>query len=171
MQMVKNIFIAIVVVWLSVVIFMPKSNLYYKLEEELSKKDIKLNEKLIDDGLFSLTIKDIDIYIKGINIASIKKIELFTLLFYTHISIDAVGLDESLKNIIAQDIEKSNIYHSILSPMNLTLDINSSIAQITGLVDLRTRKVRLDVEDSPNIKIIKSLLKKDDKGWYYETTF
>ncbi len=171
MQMVKNIFIAIVVVWLSVVMFMPKSNLYYKLEEELSKKDIKLNEKLIDDGLFSLTIKDIDIYIKGINIASIQKIELFTLLFYTHISIDAVGLDKSLKNIIAQDIEKSNIYHSVLSPMNLTLDINSSIAQITGLVDLRTRKVRLDVENSPNIKIIKSLLKKDDKGWYYETTF
>lgn len=171
MQMVKNIFIAIVVVWLSVVMFMPKSNLYYKLEEELSKKDIKLNEKLIDDGLFSLTIKDVDIYIKGINIASIQKIELFTLLFYTHISIDAVGLDKSLKNIIAQDIEKSNIYHSVLSPMNLTLDINSSIAQITGLVDLRTRKVRLDVENSPNIKIIKSLLKKDDKGWYYETTF
>lgn len=171
MQMVKNIFISIVVVWLSLVIFMPKSNLYYKLEEELAKKDIKLNEKIIYEGLFSLRLEDVSVYIKGINIASIKKIELFTLLFYTHISIESVGLDESLKNMVAQDIEMSSIYHSLISPMDLRVDINSSIAKLSGLVDLGERRVRLNIEESSNIELIKSLIKKDENGWYYETAF
>lgn len=171
MQMVKNTLIFILVLWLSLIIFMPKKALYYKLEEELLKQDIKLNEKMIDEGLFSLKIEDMSVYIKGINIASIKEINLFTLLIYTHISIESIGLDESFRAMMPQDIKMSNIYHTIDSPMDLVVDINSSIAQIDGIVDLKSRKVRLDIKESSNIAIIKSLLKKDDKGWYYEKSF
>jgi len=170
MQMVKNIVIIIVVVWFGLVAFMPKKALYYRLEEELAKQDIKLNEKLIDESLFSLRIEDVNVYVKGINIASIREINLFTLLFYSHLSIDEVNLDSSL-GMLAKDIGRSDIFHSISSPTNLVVDVNSSIAKVDGLVDLAQRKVRLDIENSPNIKMIRPMLKKDEKGWYYETNF
>ncbi len=173
MQMVKNIFIAIVVIWLSLVIFMPKSNLYYKLEEELAKQDIKLNEKMIEDRLFSLHIEGVDIYLKGIYMATIKEINLFTLLFYSDLSIEEIGLREPIKNMMPNGVEIVNISHSILSPLNLVVDANASLGSIKGLVDLGHRNIRISLDNIKNIAKIKSIvkIKKDKNGWYYETAF
>ena len=45
MQMVKNIFISLFFLWFAILIFMPKQKIYYTLEHELLKQDIKINEK------------------------------------------------------------------------------------------------------------------------------
>jgi len=60
--MVKQIFIFIVLLWFSILLFMPKQELYYKLEKELEIKNIKINEESINTGLFSLTLNHADIF-------------------------------------------------------------------------------------------------------------
>ncbi len=81
MQMVKKSFIVLMVAWLGILVLMPKQELYYKLEEELAKQDIKLNEAKINEGLFSLTLNQVNVYFKGINVATIEEVNLCTLLF------------------------------------------------------------------------------------------
>ena len=171
MQMVKNILIAFIVVWLGILIFMPKQEFYYKLEEELAKHEIKLNETSMNEGLFSLNVKQVTVYFKGINVATIEEVSLFTLLFYNSIELRSLTVDDSLKKMIPQEVEKAVAIHSILSPLEVAVDASGSFGLMTGKIDLSEAKVRLDFNESKNIEMLKPQLKKDEKGWYYETSF
>ncbi len=171
MQMVKRIFLIILVTWFAILMFMPKIDLYYTLEKELLKQDIMINEKSIKEGLFSLTLTDAEVYIKGINIATIKEINFFTLLFYSKISIKTVGLDESLQSFAPQEIEKLTIVHSLLSVYKLFITSSGSFGSVKGKIKLKSKKLRIDFTDIKNIDNIKPQLKNDKKGWYYETSF
>jgi len=171
MQMVKNILIAFIVIWLGILVFMPKQEFYYKLEEELAKHEIKLNETSMNEGLFSLNVKQVTVYFKGINVATIEEVSLFTLLFYNSIELRSLTVDDSLKKMMPQEIEKAVAIHSILSPLEVAVDASGSFGLMTGKIDLSEAKVRLDFNESKNIEMLKPQLKKDEKGWYYETSF
>ena len=74
MQMVKRSIIVFVITWIAIIVLMPKQELYYKLEEELAKHEIILNEEEIDEGLFSLKLKQVTVFFKGIDVATITDI-------------------------------------------------------------------------------------------------
>ena len=171
MQVVKNILIGFLVFWFAVIVFMPKQELYYALEKRLAEQGIEINESRIDEGLFSLTLSDIHIYVKGIEVASIEKIDLFTLLVYSSVTIENMIFDDTLRSFVPQKIEKSLFVHSVLSPFKVSISTVGSFGVAEGRVDLKTRSVRIDLLDPKEIKPIRSLLKKDDKGWYYESSF
>ncbi len=59
MQVVKKGFIVFIVIWIAIVVLMPKKEFYYKLEEELVKHEIKLNEAKVSEGLFSLGLEKV----------------------------------------------------------------------------------------------------------------
>ena len=87
MQMVKKSALIFLMLWFSILLFMPKAELYYTIEQSLAKQDIKLNEKSIEEGLFSLTLKDVTVYVKGIALANIEELDFFTLLFYSSLEV------------------------------------------------------------------------------------
>jgi len=171
MQVVKNSLITVLLFWFAVIIFMPKQELYFALEEKLSKQGIEINETHIDEGLFSLKISGAKIYVKGIEVASIEKIEIFTLLVYSSVDIEKMLFDDSLKSFVPQEIEKSFFHYSILSPFKVFITTMGSFGLAEGTGDLKTHTVRIDLLDAKDIKASQSLLKKDEKGWYYETSF
>jgi len=171
MQMVKNIFIGLLLGWFLLLALMPKQELYYKLEKVLEKNDIVINEKRIESGIFSLTIYDADIYVKGINLANIKEIDFFTLLFYTTIDIDKIILDDSLKTMAPTEINTTTIQHTILSPMYVDIEAEGVFGRLDGKVNLNESTVRLDFNESRGIEMLKPNLQEDEKGWYYETSF
>ncbi len=170
MQMVKNILVVFIVVWLGILVFMPKQELYYKLEEELSKHEIRLNETTIDEGLFSLNLKKITVYVEGIHVATIEELKLFTLLFYSRVELQLLKVDDSLKKMLPQEIENATAVYSVLSPLEVIVTARGSFGAIDGKVDLNESKVRLDFNESKHIEMLKPQLKKDEKGWYYETS-
>jgi len=171
MQVVKNIFISLFVLWFAILLFMPKQELYYTLEKELLKQGIEINEKSIDEGLFSLTLNEVTLYAKGIKIATIEELSFVTILFYNSLSVNAVQVDDSLKSFVPQNIEKTIMVQQILAPTQVYITTMGSFGLAEGMIDLNTQKLRLDFIDAKDIKTIKSQLKKDDKGWYYETSF
>lgn len=171
MQMVKKSFMVFMVAWFAILILMPKEEFYYKLEEELAKHEIKLNEEKINEGLFSLTLKHVTVYFKGINVATIEKVELLTLLFYSSIELRSLHVDDSLKAMVPQETQKALLVHSILSPLEVLVDASGSFGSVTGAIDLNERKVRLDFNESKEIEMLKPQLKKGEKGWLYETSF
>ncbi|RRS31372.1 MAG: hypothetical protein P794_04115 [Epsilonproteobacteria bacterium (ex Lamellibrachia satsuma)] len=171
MQMVKKTFIVLLATWVALLVFMPKQELYYKLEKELLKKEIKINEKSIEEGLFSLTVKQASVYVKGINVATIEKITFFTLLFYTKIELDSLLLDDSLKAMAPQQTDKAILTYTILSPLKARINAEGSFGVVEGSVDLRERKLHLDFNETKEIGMFRGQLKKEKKGWYYETSF
>jgi hypothetical protein len=171
MQMVKRSASIVVAVWLAIILFMPKSELYYTLEKKLSEKDITLNEQRIDEGLFSLVVEDITVYVKGIPLASIDKMDFFTLLFYSSITIDRVELDEVLHTKAPKLTKELKATHMIFTPTSLSLDANGTFGTVEGDVDLLDKKVHIDFIETGDIDTIRSYLTKGETGWFYEKSF
>jgi hypothetical protein len=171
MQMVKKSLIVFLVAWFAILVLMPKQAFYYKLEEELAKYEIKLNEEKMNEGFFSLNLEQVTVYFKGINVATIEEVNLCTLLFYSSLELQALHVDDSLKTMAPQKTHKALLSHSVLSPLEIFVDATGSFGAMTGKIDLNERKVRLDFNESKNIEMLKPQLKKDDKGWVYETSF
>jgi len=171
MQMVKKSLIVLFVLWFTILFFMPKRALYHKLEAVLLQNDIKINEKNIEEGLFSLTLHDAKVYVKGIQLATVEKIDFFSLLFYTNVEVEKLILDESLKNVAPTQIDEIEVTHAIWNPLNLSLEAQGSFTAIEGQVSLVDRNMRVDFNETKNIEMIKASLKQDEKGWFYETSF
>ena len=171
MQMVKNILISLFFIWFAILIFMPKQKFYYTLERELLKQGVEINEKSIEEGIFSLNITDAKIYVKGIEVANIDEINFFTLLFYSNVTISTIIIDDYLKEYTPGDIDKLITMHSILAPLKAFVTISGDFGIAEGIVDVKNRDLRIDIVDIEKVKSIKSMLKKDEKGWYYETSF
>lgn len=171
MQMVKNSIIGLILGYFVLLVFMPKQELYYKLEEALQDNDIVINEQKIHSGLFSLSLEGLDVYVKGIKVAKIDEVNLFTLLFYTKIQLTGIDADDSLKNMMPIQIEEATITHSLINPYVAIINANSDAGDITGASNLRDRTVRLDFNTTTNLDTLKSQLNQDEKGWYYETSF
>ncbi len=150
---------------------MPKQEIYYALEKELAKQEIEINEKSREEGMFFLTLNQLSVYVKGIKIATIDELTFFTLLFYTKVELDTLILDDALKAMAPQQTDKAILSHSIISPLNASIHAEGSFGTIEGSVDLKERKLHLDFNETKEIEMIRSQLKKDEKGWYYETSF
>jgi len=172
MQVVKKLFIVLFVLWFALLLFMPKKELFYTLERDLEKQGIQINEKGIDEGLFSLNLIDATIFYKGIKVATVEKINIFTLLFTTNIHISTLELDDALKAFAPQKIDSADITQLLLAPYTLNITALGSFGEMKGLADLKSGKLRLDfLNTTKEIDVIRPNLQKDDKGWYYETSF
>ena len=169
--MVKKVLLILVTAWLALLVFMPKQELFYKLEEVLAKQEVKINERQIEEGFFSLTVRDADIYVKGVKVAKIGQLTFFTLLFYSEIKLEGLIPEVSLKAVSPGDIEKAVISHSVLAPMEAKVHAVGSFGEVNGSIVLGERKLHLNFVEAKKIDTIKSLLKKDAQGWYYETSF
>jgi len=172
MQVVKKIFISLFVLWFALLLFMPKKELFYTLEHALLQEGIVINEKSLDEGLFSLNFMDATIFYKGVKVATVEKINIFTLLFTTNIHISTLELDDTLKAFAPQKIDSADITHLLFAPYTLNITALGSFGKMKGSADLKAGKLRLDfLNATKEIDMIRSHLKKDKKGWYYETSF
>ncbi|MEA1879131.1 MAG: hypothetical protein U9N11_00580 [Campylobacterota bacterium] len=170
MQMVKNIFIMLLIGWMALLLFMPKQELYYKLEQLMETQTLKINEKSIEEGLFSLTINEADIYAKGIKIATAHKIDIFSVLFYSKIEVNLLKIDDSLNTMTPTDIESIKATHAVWNPLNVNIHTEGSFGSASGMLGLIDNDVRLDFNASQATAPFKDKLSKDEEGWYYETS-
>jgi hypothetical protein len=171
MQMVKNALLVLLLVWLGILGFMPKQELYYTLEEALAKQEIALNEKKISEGMFGLTLEEVSVYVKGIKVATIKEIDVLTLLFYTRLKLDTLHMDDSLKQMVPQETQEAIFSHSIVAPTQIKIEAQGSFGGMRGQTDVLNRTVHLDFNESQALPMLGSQLKKSEKGWVYETSF
>ncbi len=166
----KSLFIA-VILWFSILAFIPKAELYYSIEKKLQAQDVKLNEKSIEEGLFSLTLKDVTVHVKGIAIANIEEIKFFSVLFYSTLEIHNLQTDESLHTQVPALMKDANFVHTITSPLSISIDANGSFGLINGEIGIKDKKIHIDFIETKDMNMLKPMLTKNKKGWFYEKSF
>jgi hypothetical protein len=171
MQMVKKSVLIFLAIWFALLLFMPKTEIYHTIEKVLEQKDIKLNETSIDEGLFSLTLKDVTIYVKGIALAHVEEIDVFTLLFYSSLELSNLQVDEALHNKVPSSIKEAVFTHNVMAPFTVSMDANGSFGAIDGEFNNMDNDIRIDFVEVGDIGMIQSSLTKDEKGWFYEKSF
>ena len=171
MQMVKKSIGILFAVWFTLLLFMPKEEMYYTVEKMLVAQDITLNEKSVDEGFFSLTLKDVTVYVKGVALANIDEIDFFSLFFYNTLSIDNLVVDEVLHSKVPAKTEEAVLTYQIFAPLTVSIDANGSFGYAQGSIDLADKQVHVDFVKPKEIDMIKPFLKKGEKGWFYEKSF
>ena len=171
MQMVKKGIMFLALVWIALIVLMPKQELYFKLEQELAANDIVVSGELVDEDMFGMDLEHLTVYVKGIKVATIEEASFFTLLFYSSVSLEGVKLDSLLKRYAPEQIDSAVVTHSLLSPMRVGISGQGVFGEASGSVYLSDRTLNIVFEKEDALNMIKSKLKKGEEGWIYETSF
>lgn len=171
MQMVKKSIIMVVFVWLAVIVLMPKKELYFKLEALLDQQGVKISGEKIQAGWFTLNVENLEIYVEGIKVATVKEASLFTLLAQSRISLEGIMLDSSLKQFAPQQTDEVVVGHSIFAPMRVWLEAKGDFGEGVGEALLDEKRLKMNFSQIEKLGMLRSQMKKGEEGWVYETSF
>ncbi len=139
------------------------------LEKKLSTQNIVIAGETLEEGALSLTIEHPVFYFGGAPIATAKDIRLWSLLVYTKAEATELLVAEGL----ATETSIAELYaeHSILSPLKIQIAGESSLGTLDGEIKLDERYIRINMSKGSTNRTFRKILKKSEKGWYYESKF
>ncbi len=159
----KRIIIFVFGLFIGVIIFMPKDNLYFTLQKYLAKEKIYINSKIKSN--LKLTLYNGTIYQNDIDFAYFKKIDIMPFLLYNNIKVKNLKI-----NFQNYKIKTLNITYSILNPVKIYISGKSSFGIISGEINLLKRFIRIYILNLSDVNL-KTFLRKDNKGYFYYAKF
>jgi len=144
------------------IIFIPKTNLFFSGQKYLSNYNIFINFKHLNSSLFTLNLDKVKIYYHGIDGINIDSIKFLPLLFINKITLQDVNILNNKANI--------NLNYNIFTPFKINIDGLSNFGIIKGDINLKTKHLKVYILNLKNNKL-KSFLKKDKQGYFYEQSF
>jgi len=172
--LIKFIFFLLFFVY-ALLFFAPKKEIYYMVEQKIKPLDIIIDKESFYDNGFVFGIDNADIYFKGIKSARLDSINITMLLFYNKISIPAFRLNDDFSDFLPAKIKFINIKHTILNPLEISINAKGDFGKADGVVDLKTRTIKILFRFSKTVvtKYRQTLrgLKKTKEGYRYEYHF
>jgi len=170
--MVKKSLIVILLVFIEVILFAPKLELYYLLEHKLDDAlGVVVNEKVAKETPFGLDLEGLRVYYEGADIATIKDINIFSLLLFSKVKALDIEPSAYLNRVAKFRVSTLDLIHSISNPFFIEIKANGSFGEFKGGIDLRKRVIKLRLVEAKDITSIREFLKRDKEGWYYEQSF
>jgi len=165
--------LSIVLVIFVVIAFAPKRHLYNLAQHYMANEAIILSGERIHDGLLGLKITDANIYIKDILVGQLKEMTLTPFVFVNTFTCKEFESSKELRSLVPLSIEKASVRHWIGQPYKLFINANGSFGEAKGFLNLREKKVHLEIFSTPEFeKHIKTLAKKNEEGFYvYESSY
>lgn len=152
MGFVSRLFIYGVVFIVSLVVFLPKINLYYFAVNQLETYKIEASHDVIEDKFYGLNILDLNIFYDGIDVVKIKETQFDIFLLFNEINLKNVKLDKSLSNYSPSNIDFINLKFSILDPLNILIEAKIENGSVIGKIDLIEKVLKLDIYVSKSFK-------------------
>jgi len=169
--MVKKILLVIILLPFLILALSPKKALLYQWEKQLAIRGIKLADGVIRTHPFGITIDHPSVYVKGIKVATIKHISLWSALFYTRGTIDGIKFDEAMEAYLPPKLAHVSLVHSVIEPTHVRLAVTDKAFPGDGDVDLRQRAFKMRFVTLPKNTPIAKYLKHGKGGWVYEQQF
>lgn len=141
-----TIFVVFVFLWT-----MPKTSLYYKLEEVLAKHELIIHSEDVQVNLFGLLIKDGTINYKGIDGGLFRDIRLDMRFYETKVSLNKLTTNSTLQNIIPGNVDFIDIEHSIFNPLKIFVKGKLSLGDISGHIDIVRNNIYIVLEPTKTL--------------------
>lgn len=170
----KPFFSFVALLFLGLLIFLPKTNLYYSAEEALSSAHLYLNDEKIHEHWLYLEVEDATLLLDSMPIGSIEQIRIVPLLIYNQATIDAIEFNGEFSALFPQGIDHLRFTYTLLHPLTVSLNGVGGFGPIKGELDLSQMRLVLLFEASPimrNYPFLLSKLRKSDEGLIYEISF
>lgn len=147
---------------LGLIIFMPKDNIYFKIQEILSKKNIYINSDIKNS--LALELKNGTVFVNKMDLAYFDRCEIYPYIFWNKIECNNINIANQYK------ITNINGSYSIINPFKIKISGNSNFGKIEGEINIFDKNGRIYITKLTN-SLIKRYLKKDKKGYYYDVKF
>lgn len=138
---------------ISSMFFLPQKNIYYLAEKILEKNQTYISNETIDQKLFGLDIKNLEILFEDIKIGNIQDVQMNFLGFYNKIVINKTLIKAGNFTFIPKNIEIVEAKYSILTPLKILLFSQSDIGTINGFISLNDQKLFLELRPSKDAKM------------------
>ena len=161
---------------LALMIFSPKSSAYFFMEANLKKFDVVISNEILKENTFSLDVRNLHISVKGIDSATIKKVNFKFLILFNSIKFQNIELSSLVTSFVPAKINEINISYTLFNPLYLNAHGVGRFGDIKVKINLLKRELRAVLK--PSQKMLRSYqnslrnFKKDSKGEYvYVKTF
>ena len=168
-------FAYLMVMFILLVFFLPKVNLYYAAEEIMKKQNIYISDEQVNDTGFSLELVDAKVFFDKLELMKVDKINLTTWLFYSSVNLDVIEVNSGFSDFLPSDINAIKVEHFFYNPTNVSLSGESQDSFFYGDVDLIKKSViihlRVGVKSEKRYKTLLRKLNKEEGGYFYEYKF
>lgn len=161
---------------LALMYFTPKTNLYYMLEKELVKHELIISDEKVSDKGFVLSLENAVIYMKDIESAQIKELDVKIFALYNAINVTDIKLSEVAGSFIPVKINNVDIRYSVINPLNIVIKAQGDFGEASGVVNILEKQLHLNVTPSEIMKkryrnTMRQLKKQEDGSYSYDKTF
>ncbi len=156
------------------VVFLPKTYLYYTAEEALSSARLHLVGETIEERVVYLDVRDATVLLNAMPIGSVERIRLMPLIVYNRATVSSVAFAGEFAPLFPEGIERLDFTYTVLNPTKVTIEGVGGFGPVRGEIDLMEGKMTLVFEPSPVLRLYPLLLAKlhtSEKGLVYETSF
>jgi len=168
----KKILLVFVVFLLGVILFMPKVNLYYTLENFLKKEHIVIKEGSLKDRWVDLSIKDAVVFYDGIASVEASSITVLPWLLYHKVTMQDVHPTPDIARMFDANAQRVTMTHSVLDYKHIMIEAEGDFGLLHGTLDVMEQKIHLVLEVSELFKnnaLVKQYFKKQEEGLVYES--
>jgi len=169
--MVKKILLVIILLPFLILALSPKKALLYQWEKQLATRGIKLADGVISTHPFGISIDHPSVYVKGIKIATLKHVSLWSALVYTKGTMNGITFDPSMEAYLPPGLAQVSLTHSIIEPTHVRLILTDKAFPGDGDVDLKKRTLKVRFTKLPQRTPMARYLKHTKGGWVYEQRF
>ncbi len=171
----RNIIFALLAL-ITILYFIPKTNLYYQLEHTLEPHGIIVHNEHVDDRRFWMEVLGGELYVKKIETLHVKKARIMLFGAYNRIDFSGITLASTAGQFVPAKIETATLRHALYDPFHLHGEINGEFGTAEVTVDLSKRLFKAEITASAlmksKFKKTLSNLVRDKKGVYhYEYRF
>ncbi len=160
----------------TVLYFIPKTNLYYQLEHKLQPHGIIIHDEHVDDRWFWLDITDAQLYVKKIESLHVNKTRVMLLGFYNRIDLADILLASTLGQFVPEKITNATLRYALYNPLNIKGTVLGDFGEAEVNIDLYEGLFTAEIKVSELMKTefsstLRNLIR-DKKGVYhYEYRF
>jgi hypothetical protein len=159
-----------------VLYFLPKTNLYYKLEHELQPQGIIIHNEHVDDKRLWLEVLDAELYVQKIESMRIGKSTIMLFGVYNKIDLEKITLASTLGQFVPKNIQSAHFRYGLYDPLNINATVLGDFGKAEIRLNLYDRLITANIEASKLMKskfsaTLRNLTRDKKGGYHYEYRF
>jgi len=161
---------------LSLIVFIPKSNLYYLGEETAKKYNVIISKEQLIPSSLNLTIKNADVSIKSIKALKIKETDVVLLLLFNRITLHDINIMPLIQSYMPNHIQNIMLQYSVLNPFHISGNSQGDFGSMSADVDILKRTLTVTLKTSKEMQknyhnSLKFFKKSKNGDYSYAKTF
>ena len=161
---------------LALMYFTPKVSIYYFFETQLKPYDIIISSESVQDSGLTLSIEDGVVFVKSIDSAKIKSVDVTILGVYNALSITEIELSSVVGSFVPLKIAQVDAVYSVIDPLNITANAVGEFGEVEAVVNLLERTLHVKLIPSALMKkdyrhTLRNLKKSENGEFVYDKTF